>query len=259
MAAGWGTHRVSAAPQPSPGAPRESLSRGAKGLAPADTRQREQGEELPSQSGDGDRALQHPRSHGRLAEPRGPKGFCSPIASSSAPSPRDSPPALGSRCHPASRCRWQSWDLKAGQQPSWGPPAQLSLISTRIWGKLSLRRAGTIPLLPPPPTLQWVVLMGRPTLEAITTVRADASSMLKPLQRQKADEKPRHPTLCAARHIRLAQPEPDLGPALPRQTLHSGVSSSLGSPAPLHPQTDPPRDAGRCYGATYDPASPPEQ
>ena len=32
------------------------------------------------------------------------------------------------------------------------------------------------------PTLQCVVLMGRPTLEAITTVRADASSMLKPLQ-----------------------------------------------------------------------------
>lgn len=32
--------------------------------------------------------------------------------------------------------------------------------------------------------MQWVVLMGRPTLEAITTVRADASSMLKPLWTQ---------------------------------------------------------------------------
>jgi hypothetical protein len=33
----------------------------------------------------------------------------------------------------------------------------------------------------PPPTLQWVVLTGRPILEATTTVKADASSMLKPL------------------------------------------------------------------------------
>lgn len=32
------------------------------------------------------------------------------------------------------------------------------------------------------PTLQWVVETGRPMLEATTTVRAEASSMLKPLQ-----------------------------------------------------------------------------
>jgi hypothetical protein len=31
-------------------------------------------------------------------------------------------------------------------------------------------------------TLQWVVETGRPMLEATTTVRAEASSMLKPLQ-----------------------------------------------------------------------------
>jgi hypothetical protein len=32
------------------------------------------------------------------------------------------------------------------------------------------------------PTLQCVVLMGRPMFDAITTVRADASSILKPLE-----------------------------------------------------------------------------
>lgn len=31
-------------------------------------------------------------------------------------------------------------------------------------------------------TLQWVVETGRPMLEATTTVKAEASSMLKPLQ-----------------------------------------------------------------------------
>lgn len=31
------------------------------------------------------------------------------------------------------------------------------------------------------PTLQWVVDTGRPMLEATTTVRAEANSMLKPL------------------------------------------------------------------------------
>lgn len=34
-------------------------------------------------------------------------------------------------------------------------------------------------------TLQWVVETGRPMLEATTTVRAEASSMLKPLQGNK--------------------------------------------------------------------------
>lgn len=33
-----------------------------------------------------------------------------------------------------------------------------------------------------PPTLQWVVETGSPMLEATTTVRAEASSMLKPLE-----------------------------------------------------------------------------
>lgn len=40
----------------------------------------------------------------------------------------------------------------------------------RVWGHL---------------TLQWVVEMGRPMLEATMTVRAEASSMLKPLQERK--------------------------------------------------------------------------
>lgn len=34
-------------------------------------------------------------------------------------------------------------------------------------------------------TLQWVVETGRPMLEATTTVKAEASSMLKPLQEEK--------------------------------------------------------------------------
>lgn len=34
-------------------------------------------------------------------------------------------------------------------------------------------------------TLQWVVETGRPMLEATTTVKAEASSMLKPLQEKK--------------------------------------------------------------------------
>lgn len=37
------------------------------------------------------------------------------------------------------------------------------------------------PLCLAPPTLQWVVETGSPMLEATTTVRAEASSMLKPL------------------------------------------------------------------------------
>lgn len=36
-------------------------------------------------------------------------------------------------------------------------------------------------------TLQWVVETGRPMLEATTTVRAEASSMLKPLQEKKKE------------------------------------------------------------------------
>ena len=33
-------------------------------------------------------------------------------------------------------------------------------------------------------TLQWVVLTGRPMLEATTTVRAEANSMLNPLKKE---------------------------------------------------------------------------
>lgn len=58
----------------------------------ADTMLGEQGKQLPSQSSDEDRAVQHSGSHGCLAEPWSPsKGFCSPITSSTAPSPGDSP------------------------------------------------------------------------------------------------------------------------------------------------------------------------
>lgn len=45
-------------------------------------------------------------------------------------------------------------------------------VSSRVWDLL---------------TLQWVVETGRPMLEATTTVRAEASSMLKPLQENKKD------------------------------------------------------------------------
>lgn len=38
-------------------------------------------------------------------------------------------------------------------------------------------------------TLQWVVETGRPMLEATTTVRAEASSMLKPLQEKERKKK----------------------------------------------------------------------
>lgn len=38
-----------------------------------------------------------------------------------------------------------------------------------------------------PPTLQCVVLTGSPMLEAITTVNAEASSMVKPLRRETGD------------------------------------------------------------------------
>ena len=38
-------------------------------------------------------------------------------------------------------------------------------------------------------TLQWVVETGSPMLEATTTVRAEASSMLKPLRGEEAQTK----------------------------------------------------------------------
>lgn len=92
--------------QPCPLVPRESLSHGAKGLAsalgdPGDTVLGEQGKQVPSQSSDEDRALQHLHSHGCLAEPWSPsKGFCSPITSSSAPSPVDSLQPWGAAATP---------------------------------------------------------------------------------------------------------------------------------------------------------------
>lgn len=43
-------------------------------------------------------------------------------------------------------------------------------------------RDRTLPTMTTEPTLQWVVLIGMPTLEATSTVKAEPISMQKPLE-----------------------------------------------------------------------------
>lgn len=131
-------------------------------------------------------------------------------------------------------------ELGAEGQPGPGPPAQLSLVSARLWGGDELAPSRCRP----PPTLQWVVLMGRPTLEAITTVRADASSMLKPLQRHKVHEKQGtgHPSLPST------QQGPHLALQTPTVTPPRGAEGALQGHA--HPNSTiraltPPKREGR--------------